>query len=81
MPAVLEAFRTGAGVPFEAYGTDVRRCLERVNRLMFVNDLAASWFPTMPDLVAPRRRPAGGGGRRRLYRLVEHLHRASATRR
>ena len=27
MPAVLEAFRTGAGVPFEAYGTDVRRCL------------------------------------------------------
>jgi len=51
MPAVLDAFRTGAGVPFEAYGDDVRRCLERVNRPMFVNELASSWFPTMPDLV------------------------------
>ena len=50
MPAVLDAFRTGAGVPYEAYGPEVRSFIGRVNRPMFVNELAATWFPAVPGL-------------------------------
>ena len=51
LPKVLEAFRTGGGVPFEAYGSDVRLCISRLNRPMFVNLLASEWFPKVPGLV------------------------------
>ncbi|MGI9022180.1 MAG: class I SAM-dependent methyltransferase, partial [Acidimicrobiales bacterium] len=51
LPQVLDAFRTGGGVPYEAYGTDVRECISRLNRPMFVNLLAQKWFPGVPGLV------------------------------
>ena len=51
LPAVLEAFRSGEGVPYVAYGADVRDCISRINRPMFVNLLAAEWFPRVPGLV------------------------------
>ncbi len=51
LPAVLEAFRTGRGVPYAAYGSDLRRCISRINRPMFVNLLASDWFPRVPGLV------------------------------
>jgi SAM-dependent methyltransferase len=51
MPEVLEAFRTGGGVPYEAYGPDLRRGIARINRPMFLNLLAAEWFPQVPGLV------------------------------
>ncbi|MDQ3932350.1 MAG: class I SAM-dependent methyltransferase [Actinomycetota bacterium] len=51
LPLVLEAFRTGGGVPYEAYGADTREFISRVNRPMFLNLLAQEWFPAVPGLV------------------------------
>jgi SAM-dependent methyltransferase len=51
LPQVLSAFRTGGGVPYEAYGDDVRSFISRINRPMFVNLLATEWFPGVPGLV------------------------------
>ncbi len=51
LPAVLDAFRSGGGVPYEAYGPDLRRGIARINRPMFSNLLARDWFPKVPDLV------------------------------
>lgn len=51
MPQVLDAFRTGGGVPYEAYGDDVRSFIERINRPMYLNLLADEWFPRVPGLV------------------------------
>ncbi|HEX2191642.1 MAG TPA: class I SAM-dependent methyltransferase [Acidimicrobiales bacterium] len=51
LPEVLEAFRHGGGVPYPAYGADVRRCIAGLNRPMFANLLASEWFPNVPGLV------------------------------
>lgn len=48
---VLEAFRTGGGVPYAAYGPDLRRGIARINRPMFLHLLADDWFPKVPGLV------------------------------
>jgi SAM-dependent methyltransferase len=52
LPQVLDAFRTGGGVQFSAYGEELRSFIARINRPMFVNQLAQDWFPKIPDLVA-----------------------------
>jgi 2-polyprenyl-3-methyl-5-hydroxy-6-metoxy-1,4-benzoquinol methylase len=52
MPQVLEAFRTGGRVPYEAYGADVRDGIADANRPMFVNFLGSEWLPAMPDVDA-----------------------------
>lgn len=51
LPQVREAFSTGSGVPYEAYGVDTRQCIGWANRPMFVNLLASEWFPRVPGLV------------------------------
>ena len=51
MPQVLEAFRTGRGVAYDAYGPDLRRGIAQINRPMFLNLLAEDWFPQVPGLV------------------------------
>lgn len=51
LPQVREAFKTGAGVPYEAYGEDTRHFIGWANRPMFVNLLASEWFPGVPGLV------------------------------
>lgn len=51
MPQVLEAFRTGSGVSYDAYGPDLRQGVARINRPMFLNLLAQKWFPQVPGLV------------------------------
>ncbi|GEL17567.1 class I SAM-dependent methyltransferase [Pseudonocardia asaccharolytica] len=56
LPQVAEAFRTGGGVPFEAYGADIRQGIERANRPMFVHQLVADWLPALPDIEARLRR-------------------------
>ena len=56
LPQVIEAFRGGGGVPYEAYGADVRAGIARLNRPMFVNQLAAEWVPALPDIEARLRR-------------------------
>lgn len=50
LPQVLEAFRTGEGVPYEAYGPDLRAGIERANRPMFAHQLATDWLPALPDI-------------------------------
>jgi SAM-dependent methyltransferase len=50
LPAVLDAFRTGGGVPFSSYGDDVRGCVSRVNRPMYMVQLRRDWFPAIPAL-------------------------------
>ncbi len=51
LPEVLDAFRSGGGVPFAAYCPDIRSCISRINRPMFRNLLAQEWFPGVPGLV------------------------------
>lgn len=51
LPLVADAFTTGKGVPYEAYGPDTRHFIGWGNRPMFVNLLASDWFPAVPGLV------------------------------
>ncbi len=52
LPALLEAFRTGGGVPYEQYGPDIREGISHANRALFVNLLGSEWIPSIPDLHA-----------------------------
>jgi len=49
---LMEAFRTGGGVPYEAYGSDTREAVAEGNRPMFVHDYVDKWIPAMPDIQA-----------------------------
>jgi SAM-dependent methyltransferase len=49
---MVEAFRTGEGVPYSEYGAHAREGIAAFNRPMFVNELAQSWFPAVPDVEA-----------------------------
>jgi SAM-dependent methyltransferase len=49
---LLDAFRTGAGVPYSAYGADAVEAQAALNRPAFVNSLAAEWLPQVPDVFA-----------------------------
>ena len=48
--ALVEAFRTGGGVPYPEYGIDTREGIAAMNRPMFVNLLTAEWIPALPDV-------------------------------
>jgi SAM-dependent methyltransferase len=50
LPQLLQAYRTGDGVPYAAYGQQMRRGIAAVNRPMFLHELASSWLPAVPDL-------------------------------
>ena len=50
MPELIEAFRTGGGVPYEAYGPDMRSNIAEGNRPGFLNLLGTQWFPAIPEL-------------------------------
>src|SRR5215217_9062009 len=50
LPAVLEAFRTGGGVPYPDYGEDLREGIAYGNRAMFVNLMGTEWLPAIPDV-------------------------------
>jgi 2-polyprenyl-3-methyl-5-hydroxy-6-metoxy-1,4-benzoquinol methylase len=58
MPQLMEAFRTGGGVPYEAYGMDMVQAQGFSTRPMFINDYVSTWIPTMPDIE--RKLRAGG---------------------
>jgi 2-polyprenyl-3-methyl-5-hydroxy-6-metoxy-1,4-benzoquinol methylase len=49
---VAAAFGGGDGVPYEAYGPDLRDCISRMNRPMFLRQLAGEWLPALPELHA-----------------------------
>ncbi len=52
LPDLLDAFRTGAGVPYPSYGEDAVEAQAAMNRPAFVNQLVAEWLPAIPDLHA-----------------------------
>ena len=52
LPALLDAFRTGGGVPYADYGVDTREGIAASNRPQFHNLLSSAWFPTVPDVHA-----------------------------
>jgi 2-polyprenyl-3-methyl-5-hydroxy-6-metoxy-1,4-benzoquinol methylase len=48
---LLHAYRSGQGVPFQAYGTDLVNAIGAINRPQFVN-LIADWLATIPEVHA-----------------------------
>jgi SAM-dependent methyltransferase len=52
MTDLLDAFRTGSGIPYERYGAEAVSAQAALNRPAFVNSLVAEWLPAMPDVLA-----------------------------
>lgn len=52
LPAILEAYRTGGGVPYEDYGDDLAEGQAGTTRPQFRHVLAQEWIPAMPDVHA-----------------------------
>jgi SAM-dependent methyltransferase len=52
LPLLADAYRTGAGVPYAAYGPDGVSAQSALNRPAFVHSLAAEWLPQLPDVLA-----------------------------
>jgi 2-polyprenyl-3-methyl-5-hydroxy-6-metoxy-1,4-benzoquinol methylase len=52
LPALLEAYRSGGGVPYAAYGPDLREGQAAFNRPAFLLQLAQEWLPRVPDVHA-----------------------------
>ncbi len=52
LEALLEAFRTGAGVPYADYGPDLHEGQARFTRPMFENLIGSEWLPAIPDVDA-----------------------------
>jgi SAM-dependent methyltransferase len=50
LPAVEEAFRTGGGVPWDAFGTIGRDAQGDANRPVFFNLLGSEWLPAIEDV-------------------------------
>jgi hypothetical protein len=49
---VVAAYRTGGGVPWSAYGKDLREGQADQNRPLFLNLLGTEWLPSIPDVDA-----------------------------
>ena len=47
---VIEAYRSGRGVPYEAYGAAFVTGQGGINRPAFTLDLTGAWLPAVPDL-------------------------------
>lgn len=52
LDALLDAYRHGGGVPYSAYGADVREGQAGINRAAFLYQLGQEWLPAMPELHA-----------------------------
>jgi SAM-dependent methyltransferase len=50
LPQVLEAFRTGEGVPYADYDADFLEGQGEMNRVQFINFLASDWMPALSDV-------------------------------
>ncbi len=49
---IIDAYRTGAGVPYAEYGVDLHEGQAAFSRPGFVHLLAQEWLPAMPDVHA-----------------------------
>jgi SAM-dependent methyltransferase len=52
MPKLLDAYRTGGGVPWAAYGADAREGQAEQNRAVFFELLTKEWLPSIPEVHA-----------------------------
>jgi SAM-dependent methyltransferase len=52
LPEVVDAFRSGGGVPWTAYGADGREAQADQNRPLFLGQLGREWLPSISDLHA-----------------------------
>ena len=52
LEALLDAYRSGGGVPFSNYGANLREGQANINRPMFLKQLGQEWLPAIPDLHA-----------------------------
>jgi SAM-dependent methyltransferase len=50
LPDLLNAYRNGGGVPFSAYGEDLREGQGAINCPAFTHQLAHEWLPKLPDV-------------------------------
>jgi SAM-dependent methyltransferase len=58
LPALVDAYRTGAGVPYARYGPDAVIGQAALNRPAFANSLVPEWLPAIPDVLDRLRGPA-----------------------
>ncbi len=81
LPALLEAYRSGGGVPFSEYGADLREGQAAINCPAFTHQLAARMAAGHPRCACPPAgRPPGAHRRYRLRpRLVKHRHGAGLS--
>jgi SAM-dependent methyltransferase len=56
VPRLIEAFRTGEGIPYPDFGEDTREGIAGVNRPLFVYGLG-DWIEELPDVHARLSRP------------------------
>ena len=52
LPALVETYRSGDGIGWEAYGADMREGQAGMNRPAFTHLLGSEWMPAIPDLHA-----------------------------
>ncbi|MDP3521295.1 MAG: class I SAM-dependent methyltransferase [Hydrogenophaga sp.] len=57
-PRVAEAFETGQGIPFQAYGEAGPLAIEHMNRAVYEARLVTHWLPALPQVL--QRLQAGG---------------------
>jgi 2-polyprenyl-3-methyl-5-hydroxy-6-metoxy-1,4-benzoquinol methylase len=50
LPRLLDAFVTGAGIPYADYGPDVREGIADANRPLFTQLLGTEWLPAVPEV-------------------------------
>jgi SAM-dependent methyltransferase len=50
LPQLVDAYRTGRGVPYAEYGRDFREGQGGINRPTFTHDLPGQWIPALPDV-------------------------------
>jgi ubiquinone/menaquinone biosynthesis C-methylase UbiE len=50
LPKLVEAFRSGGGVPYEDYGTGCVSAQGLENQALFLNEYVANWVPAMPGV-------------------------------
>jgi 2-polyprenyl-3-methyl-5-hydroxy-6-metoxy-1,4-benzoquinol methylase len=52
LPALLEAFQTGGGVPYTGYGANLREGQAALARALYLNLLGNVWLPAIPEVHA-----------------------------
>jgi 2-polyprenyl-3-methyl-5-hydroxy-6-metoxy-1,4-benzoquinol methylase len=57
VPHLLDAFRTGGGVPWSQYGAAMREAQAELNRPLFLNMLGSDLFPAIPEIHSRLSRP------------------------